>query len=104
MKGFSFVSFVVVCTMLLAACAPAATAAPTAAPAVPTATTAPQQPAGSYQHGSGNAYRRSNRYGCTAHRHTGCANAGSRSPGCTGPEGPPVDLHRFPLSAPGILR
>ena len=39
MKGFSFVSFVVVCTMLLAACAPAATATavPTAMPAAPTA-------------------------------------------------------------------
>ena len=37
MKGFSFVSFVVVCTMLLAACAPAATAVPTAMPAAPTA-------------------------------------------------------------------
>jgi polar amino acid transport system substrate-binding protein len=46
MKGFSFVSFVVVCTLLLAACAPTATpAAPTVIPAAPTATTAPQQPA-----------------------------------------------------------
>ena len=46
MKGFSVLSFVVVCTLLLAACAPAVTpaaptAAPTAVPAVPTATTAP---------------------------------------------------------------
>ena len=45
MKKFSVLSFVVICTMLLAACAPAvpaATAAPTAAPAAATATTAPQ--------------------------------------------------------------
>jgi len=49
MKGFSFLSFVVICTLLLVACAPAATpaaptvAAPTAAaPAAPTATTAAQ--------------------------------------------------------------
>ena len=46
MKGFSFVSLVVVCTLLLAACAPATpmaapAAAPTAVPAAPTATTAP---------------------------------------------------------------
>lgn len=47
MKKFSVLSFVVICTMLLAACAPAATAAPTAvptaaAPAAATVTTAPQ--------------------------------------------------------------
>ena len=43
MKRFSVLSFVIVCTLLLAACAPAATpAAPTAVPAVPTSTTAPK--------------------------------------------------------------
>ena len=46
MKGFSILSFVVVCTLLLAACAPAVTpaaptAAPTTVPAVPAATTVP---------------------------------------------------------------
>ncbi len=47
MKKFSVLSTVVVCTMLLAACAPGAapaTTAPTAVPAVPTATTAPAAP------------------------------------------------------------
>ena len=50
MKRFSVLSFVVICTLLLAACAPAATpAAPTAAPttasAAATSTTAPTAPA-----------------------------------------------------------
>jgi polar amino acid transport system substrate-binding protein len=43
MKRLSFVSLIVVCTLLLAACAPATPVpAPTAVPAIPTATNAPQ--------------------------------------------------------------
>ena len=41
MKKFSILGFVVICTLLLAACAPAATVVPTAVPAAP-ATAAPQ--------------------------------------------------------------